>query len=147
MINTTSNTSSSLTTSPSYIPIQNISHLIPIKSSKDNYILWKSLWTPVLESFELESFVQDDAEVLPKVITAINTAGVSVPSMNLDYLTWCKKDQQLLIWLNATISESLLFDVVGSPSSHALWTTLGNRFSAISRSHFLQLKSRLQTIK
>lgn len=125
------------------LPIQNITHLIPIKLTKDNYILWKSLWTPVLESFELDSFVADESAAPTKILTTVNAAGVSVPSINPEYQSWRKKDQQLLIWLNATISESLLSYVIGAPSSYVLWTSLSNMFAAISRSRVLHLKSRL----
>lgn len=45
------------------------------------------------------------------------------------------------------ISEYVLSYVFGAPTTYTLWTTLASHFSAISRSHVLQLKSRLQRIK
>lgn len=91
-----------------FLRIQNITHLIPVKLTKDNYILWKSLWTPVLECFDLDSFITDESDVPQKILNTVNIARVSVPTINPEYQAWRKKDQQLLIWLNATISELLL---------------------------------------
>ncbi|KAF6168658.1 hypothetical protein GIB67_005270 [Kingdonia uniflora] len=140
--------SSSVTTSSSpTMAISNIANLVLIKLNKDNYVLQKSLWLPILRSFNLLSLV-DVSNVLPsEFITTIDDSKLSVLNSNPNFTDWARRDQTPLIWLNATIFESLLVYVVRLPTSEILWRTLEKRFSTISRSHVMQLKSRLQSIK
>ncbi|KAF6170817.1 hypothetical protein GIB67_015769 [Kingdonia uniflora] len=141
-----SSSSVTISSSPT-MAISNIANLAPIKLNKYNYVLWKSLWLPILYSFNLLSLV-DGSNVLPsEFITTSDDSGLSVLNSNPNFTDWARRDQILLIWLNATISENLLVYVVGLPTSEILWRTLERRFSTISRSHVMQLKSRLQPIK
>ncbi|KAL5717462.1 non-specific serine/threonine protein kinase [Ranunculus cassubicifolius] len=52
-----------------------------------------------------------------------------------------------MMWLNATISESYLPYVIGIGSARELWIALERRFAQLSRTHVLQLRSRLQSLR
>ncbi|XP_034213029.1 uncharacterized protein LOC117625604 [Prunus dulcis] len=67
--------------------------------------------------------------------------------VNPEFLHWFKKDQTCKIWIHSSLSESILPYIVGSSTSQDLWLTLEKRFAAITRSHLLQLKARIQNPK
>lgn len=122
----------------------NITHYVPIKLHKDNYIVWKTLFDPVLKTFGLSGYV-DGSIVCPEQF--VRDTPRSGPIVNPQYLEWMKNDQLIMIWINGTVSEDLLPYVVGFSSSYALWTNLAKRFATISHSHVIQLKTQLQQIK
>lgn len=65
---------------------------------------------------------------------------------NPAFTHWTKKDLTFKIWINSALSDSVLPYTIGATSSPDLWLNLEKRFAALTRSHLLQLKARLQTI-
>ncbi|CAB4314430.1 unnamed protein product [Prunus armeniaca] len=65
--------------------------------------------------------------------------------LNLAYELWHEKDQNLIIWLNSTLSDDLIHFTVGITSAHELWQILEKRFAGVSRSHIHKLQSCLQS--
>ncbi|KAL5713022.1 hypothetical protein ACHQM5_015139 [Ranunculus cassubicifolius] len=128
------------------VKIHNISSLVPVKLTSENYILWQALWLPILRGYDLLKYVDNSQHPPPETIQ-IQVNGLSVNTPNPEFQTWVQNDQLLLIWLNATISEPLLSYVVGFPTAQSLWNTIENRFATISRSHVLQLRTRLQMLR
>lgn len=66
---------------------------------------------------------------------------------NPKFLHWVQQDQNVLCWINATLSESILAHVVGLSSAQDVWVALERRFASFSRSYIIRLKTQLQTIK
>ena len=58
---------------------------------------------------------------------------------------WYEKDQNILIWLNSTLSEDLIPFTFGVTSSRELWVALEQRFGGVSVAHIHQLRSRLHS--
>ncbi|GAV59675.1 UBN2_3 domain-containing protein, partial [Cephalotus follicularis] len=85
------------------IIISKIVNLIPIKLSRSNYLLWKSLFEPILQGHKLMHYI--DSSIPPPLST------------HPTYASWYEKDQMLLSWINATLSESTLPYIVGANSS------------------------------
>lgn len=56
----------------------------------------------------------------PQYIVLTGKDGLIVTTLNLEYETWQLKDQTILIWLNATISDSLLSYVIGFSTSRVV---------------------------
>ncbi|XP_008224448.1 PREDICTED: uncharacterized protein LOC103331900 [Prunus mume] len=135
-----SSSSSSLSTfSASAIPSHHIATLIPVKLNRDNYLLWKSLFTPILQNADLYGLLDGSDQCPPQFLPTLES--------NPAYPTWVARDRTCKIWLHAAISESVLPYTVGCSSAQSLWDNLEKRFSAITRSHILQLKGQLQTLK
>jgi hypothetical protein len=61
---------------------------------------------PILESHELIGFV-DGSEPCPSKFIDDNPEDSS-HSLNPDYILWNKKDQCVLSWINATLSDKVL---------------------------------------
>lgn len=139
---TSSSSSSFSSTSPSFV-ISNISHLISIKLDSTNFLLWKSLFRPVLRSHRLEGFIDGTKPAPPPETTSSDGKLVS----NLAYFEWFERDQTLLSWINATLSESTLPYIVGMNTGKDAWDSLERRYASLSSSHIIELKKRLQHIK
>ncbi|GAV82466.1 UBN2_3 domain-containing protein [Cephalotus follicularis] len=59
------------------------------------------------------------------------------------YISWYEKDQMLLSWINATLSESALPYIVGVTSSKDAWTVLNRRYASLNPSRVMALKRQL----
>lgn len=66
---------------------------------------------------------------------------------NPQYLAWIQQDQNVLCWINATLSPTVLAHVACLKTTRDAWIALEKRFTSLSRSHIIQLKTQLQSIK
>lgn len=121
------------TTSPPSLVISNISNLVSIKLDAGNYLMWKSLFEPILRGHKLMGFVDGSTPAPPK----------DSPSFN----EWYERDQMLLSWINATLSTSALPYVVGIKSAKEAWDVLARRYASITSSHVMALRKQLHRIK
>ncbi|KAF6165986.1 hypothetical protein GIB67_012883 [Kingdonia uniflora] len=135
---------SSLNNNTTFI-ISNISQPVSIKLDRHNYLLWKSQFMSVLKGHGLVDFV-DGTHPCPNEFLP-NLEGKETAAVNPKYTKWHRQDQNLLSWINATLSETVLPYVVGLPTSEIVWATLDRRFSALSRSHIMQLKDQIHSVK
>lgn len=138
---------SSAASSPSYPPVaaQNISSLVPVKLSQENYLLWKELFLPVLQSYDMLSIIDGSEPCPPQYLTTQEDSLTS--TTNPAFVQWIKRDRHCKIWINSSLYENILLYTVGSSTSRELWLTLEKRFSATTRSHLLQLKAKIQNPK
>ena len=67
--------------------------------------------------------------------------------MNLDFLIWKSKEKALLAFISSILSPFVLALTVGCAFAMEVWKVLENRFSSVSRSHFMNLKSELHNLK
>ena len=67
--------------------------------------------------------------------------------MNLDFLIWKSKEKALLAFISSILSPFVLALTVGCAFAMEVWKVLENRFSSVSRSHFMNLKSELHDLK
>ncbi|KAK2666005.1 hypothetical protein Ddye_004579 [Dipteronia dyeriana] len=87
--------------------------LMEKKKASENYLLWKSLFIPILLNSDLYSLLDGSDPCLPKTLS----------------------------------TDFVLPYTVGCVTVKTLWDTLDKLFVAITRSHILQLKGQLQTLK
>ncbi|KAB5519935.1 hypothetical protein DKX38_024254 [Salix brachista] len=123
----------------------NINHLISVKLDGSNYLGWVSQFLPVLRSNDLLSIV-DGSETCPSKFL-VDTNGQPTSKLDPNFVLWTKKDQYILSWLNATLSESILPTVFGLNTSKEVWDLLAHRFAAQNRSRITHLKRQLQNLQ
>jgi hypothetical protein len=99
--NSYGSSSSSSTTCP-FIP--NFTQFILVKLDSSNYLMWQSQVLHVLCSNDLLGIVDGTESCPPKLLT--DEEGQS--TLNPKYTIWNKKDQFILSWINATLSENVL---------------------------------------
>ncbi|KAJ0077218.1 hypothetical protein Patl1_35259 [Pistacia atlantica] len=105
-------------------PLPNITPLVSVKLDESNYLNWTTQFTPVLRSHDLLGIV-DGSELCPPKF-AIDSEGKTTSDMTTDYMVWQKKDQFILAWINATLTEKVLSTVYGQNTSRRVWTTIAN---------------------
>ncbi|KAM1941804.1 hypothetical protein ACFX13_029341 [Malus domestica] len=133
---------SSSISSISSITVQNISCMVPTKLKRDNYLVWKALFAPIFRRYKLTGKV-DGSEVYPPSYV-LDASGHNIP--NPAFEIWYEKDQNILIWLNSTLSEDIIPFTVGVTSARDLWLNLEHRFGGVSAAHIHQLRSRLHSV-
>ncbi|KAF8377256.1 hypothetical protein HHK36_030631 [Tetracentron sinense] len=126
------------------ISISSILNLVSIKLNPTNYLLWKSQFVPLLGSQNLLGYV--DGTILPpsKLLPASNN---ETPQPNPLFEKWNQTDQLLLSWINATLSEEVLCEVVGLNTAQEVWSTLANTYAQRSKAREYQLRHQLQICK
>ncbi|KAL5731291.1 hypothetical protein ACHQM5_004036 [Ranunculus cassubicifolius] len=138
---------SSSTSLPQTLSHINIHHYVPIKLKKDNFVIWQTLFNTVFKSTDTLPIIDGTSLCPPPTIASTFSTGQITTQPNPSYKDWIHRDQTVLLWLQARISDEYLPYVVGFPSSRDLWISLDKRFAALSRSHILHLKNRLQTMR
>ncbi|OMO89784.1 Integrase, catalytic core [Corchorus capsularis] len=143
-MSTSQNSSSAL---PTLSVIQNITYLVSIKLDRTNFLLWHSQLLPVLKSQDLLKYVDGSFPAPPVSIKDPADKDGSSTIANPQFVTWTRIDQMLLGWINATLSESILAQVVGLDTSHKVWSNLHSLFSMQSTARVMQLRSQLQNLQ
>ncbi|CAN6694851.1 unnamed protein product [Malus baccata var. baccata] len=128
----------------SSITIQNIGSLVPIKLTTTNYLTWNALFVPIFRRYNLTGIVDGLVVAPPKFLR--DSTGNRTSTVNPEFVTWYENDQNILIWINSTLSDSLIPYTVGVSSSRELWSKLESRLASASQSHIHELRSRLRTI-
>ncbi|KAJ8625636.1 hypothetical protein MRB53_034166 [Persea americana] len=119
--------SSSSTVTPNFV-LSNIANLVPIKLDSTNFLLWKSLFRPILRSHQLEHFIDGSKPIpSPEIISANGET-----SPNHVFSVWFERDQTLLSWINATLSAFALPYIVGKETAKDAWETLEHRHDPVS---------------
>jgi transposase InsO family protein len=122
----------------------NITSLVSLKLDGPNFISWTTQFLPALRAHDLLGIV-DGSEACPSEFT-LDATGKPTEVRNPDFLVWQKKDQFILAWINATLTERILSTVYGMNTAQQVWASLSNRFTPKSRTGISHLKRQLQTL-
>ncbi|CAN6706229.1 unnamed protein product [Malus baccata var. baccata] len=139
------NPNSSNSSLVSSISIQNISCMVPTKLKKDNYLAWRTLFAPIFRRYKLTGIIDGSEKCPPPFLSDHSGATSAIPNPNFEI--WYEKDQNILLWLNSTLSEDLILFTVGVTSSRELWQNLEQRFGGVTAAHIHQLRSRLHALQ
>jgi hypothetical protein len=127
--------------SPTLLPFNTMIHMVTIKLSSSNYLLWKSQLLPLLESQSLLGHV-DGTLVLPPPFDPPTSQ-----TPNPKHLAWKATDQRLLSLLLSSLTEEAMAEAIGLSTSREVWTALENTFSHRSKAREICLKDDLQLMK
>lgn len=127
------------------ISISNIASLISIKLDRDNYLLWKSQFVPILRTNLLLKYVDGSASYPDQFLCDEDMKPITI--VNPDYELWIEQDSLVLLWINATLTVPVLQRVVGLQSATEVWQRLETLQHIQSRSRILQLKQQFQNLK
>ena len=127
--------------SSTILPFNTMIHMVTIKLSSSNYLLWKSQLLPLLESQGLLGHVDGSVELPPPFDPPTSQ------TPNTKHLAWKAIDQRLLSLLISSLTEEAMVEAVGLPTFHEVWTTLENTFSYRSKAREICLKDDRQLMK
>ena len=120
------------------------SHLpdISIKLASNNYLLWKAQVLPVLRGYGLLGYVKDEVPCLESTIIGENGELQTNPAA----AKLLRTDQLILGWINSSLSDGPLSQVINSESSHDAWQVLETLYGTHTRDRIQQIKSELQSL-
>ncbi|KAJ0963639.1 hypothetical protein J5N97_028761 [Dioscorea zingiberensis] len=142
-MSTSSSTTNISSNAPSagLLPTPSVHHLIDVKLTRNNYLLWKVQFLPYLRSQQFLGYVDGTIVCPSKTITQATTEGATqVPNP-----TWLQQDQLVLSVLLSSLSEEVLSQVLFLSTSFDVWTTLERMFSSQSRARIMQIRLELST--
>ena len=84
-----------------YPVTQNIANFVSLRLTSTNFLLWKTQMLNILESYDLQGFINGDTTSPPQFITVDETE----PQQNPAFLKWRRSDRLVKGWLTATLSE------------------------------------------
>jgi hypothetical protein len=123
-----------------------VHHLITIKLTRDNYLLWKAQIVPYLKGQNLFGFIDGTQNPLPQFLP-LTTTEPSQPGLNPDFHLWQSQDQLILSAIISSLSENILAYVVKCFTSYEVWTTLERMFTTHSRARSMNIHYQLATLK
>ncbi|KAJ0972283.1 hypothetical protein J5N97_020242 [Dioscorea zingiberensis] len=128
------------------LPTPSFGHLINVKLTRENYLLWKAQFMPYLRSQQLLGYVDSSTACPAKIITeTTESRATQVP--NQGYQTWLQQDHMVLSALLSSLSEEVLSQVLFLSISHEVWQTLERMFSSQSKARIMQIQLQLSTIQ
>ncbi|GAY61458.1 hypothetical protein CUMW_210150, partial [Citrus unshiu] len=101
----------------------NISNFVSLKLTQNNYMLWKTQISGLIESQDMGEFV------LKSIVEAEASTTKQDYVMNYDYTMWRRLDRLLRGWIVGTLSEEVLGLAVRIEISAAVWKALSEYFA------------------
>ncbi|KAL6191884.1 hypothetical protein ACLB2K_038273 [Fragaria x ananassa] len=135
----------SSSSSPTFLPPP-APQLMPIQLTENNYILWKSLFIPVLKAYNMLNHAEGREQCPPQILTTDEDEKENSRE-NPAYTIWIQRDQMFLTWINASLSPKLLRYTRECTSGRALWMHLEDVLSKSAEAHVLGLKARFQNLE
>ncbi|KAJ9545242.1 hypothetical protein OSB04_024949 [Centaurea solstitialis] len=139
MATNSSPSSSTISSSNISNPLSSLSHLVSIKLSNDNYLLWRAQMLPYLYGQKLFGFI-DGSIPSPTQFLQDGTT-------NPEFITWFQQDQLLLSIIISSLSESIVGQILHYRSSSAVWYALETLFTAKSQARVIQIHTQVTTLK
>ena len=128
--------------SPS-LPLNTMVHMLTIKLTFSNYLLWRHQFIPLLTNQDLFGFLDGSVRApSPKVIGSDGAMQV-----NPSYTSWLNTDQTILSLLYFSLTKESMSEVLGLSHAHEAWTILEASFSHRSKTRELQLNDELQLMQ
>ena len=110
---------------------------VPIKLTRDNFLLWKTQLLPILNCNDLAYILAQDPPISTAATSADNVTETPV------YQAWRKKDQHVLSILVFSLSETIIPCVVGKTTAKEAWEALNKHCSSSNPSRIMHLHNRL----
>ncbi|RVW68246.1 Retrovirus-related Pol polyprotein from transposon RE1 [Vitis vinifera] len=125
------------------LPLNTMVHMLTIKLTSSNYLLWRNQFIPLLTSQDLLGFLDGSVPAPSPKVTGFN----GTTQMNSAYISWLTTDQTLLSLLYSSLTEESMGEILGLSHAHEALTTLEASFSHKSKTRELQLKDELQLMQ
>ena len=132
------------TASPSTTSLTTIHHLITIKLTCDNYLVWKAPIVPSLRG-NISMAISTEPHLLHLELSWLD--GATQALQNPEFQHWHLQDQMILSAIISYLSEKILAHVVKFTTSWDAWKALECMFTSQSRPRTMQIHYQLATLK
>ncbi|KAM0027867.1 putative RNA-directed DNA polymerase [Helianthus debilis subsp. tardiflorus] len=118
------------------------SHMMHMKLSSSNYLVWREQMLLVLSLHKLSDHVSGSATPPSATITVSEK---SVP--NPDAVTWSDNDQKAVLFIKSSLTEEAAAEVLGLKTAQDIWTALEHAYSNASVERIHSLRDSLRLLK
>nr|XP_028948057.1 uncharacterized protein LOC114820895 [Malus domestica] len=80
--------------------------MVPIKLTTTNYLTWRALFALIFRWYNLTEFIDGTIAAPSKFF--LDASGNRTATLNPQYVAWYENDQNILIWINSTLSDALI---------------------------------------
>lgn len=108
-------------------------HMLTIKLTSSNYLLWRTQFFPLLTSLDLFGYL--DGNIRAPYPTIPGSDGT--PQPNVAYASWLTTDPTMRSLLCSSLTEQSMSEVLCVRDAHEAWTTFDASFSHKSKTHEL----------
>nr|XP_045083716.1 uncharacterized protein LOC123493752 [Aegilops tauschii subsp. strangulata] len=122
-------------------------HLVMVKLSADNYLLWRAQVLPLMRSHYLEGYVDGTLPCPPAMVPVPSAASGSVMVSNPAHRRWIAQDQAILGAIQSSLTPSVAGMVVFAATSRDAWATLDSSFSSQSLARSSAIRNQLGEVK
>ncbi|KAH0776743.1 hypothetical protein KY290_008154 [Solanum tuberosum] len=114
-------------------PAPNLAHQLPVKLTSSNFLLWKTQFMPMIYACGLNHHIDGTTQTPTQFLDDTNT------NPNPEYTIWLRQDQLVLSWIVASVSESILPQLVGAATARVAWDKLVASYASGSRPYIHKL--------
>nr|KYP72170.1 hypothetical protein KK1_004754 [Cajanus cajan]KYP72182.1 hypothetical protein KK1_004768 [Cajanus cajan] len=115
--------------------------MISSKLDETNFLIWRQQVEPVIKAHRLQHFV-----VCPKnPLRFLNETDRDAGKLNPEYIAWEQQDQILMLWLQSSLSPTILSRVLGSNHLYQVWDKIHDYFHKQTRARARQLRTELRS--
>ena len=125
------------------LPYSTLVHMLTIKLTPLNYLLWRNQVETLLRSQNLFGFV--DGSSTPENSPDQDAAAQEKAAASL--AAWNAQDQQLLSLLLSSLSEEAMTEVLGCTTTQTVWNVLEVAYVHHSKAREIQMKDALQSLR
>ncbi|KAH7656943.1 Photosystem I PsaK reaction centre protein [Dioscorea alata] len=113
------------------LPTPAFGHLITVKLTRENYLLWKAQVLPYLRSQQLLGYIDGSVARPAETIAQIAQEGEVTTVQNPAFTRWLQQDQMVLSALLSSLSNEVLAQVLFLTTSKEVWRALEQMFSYV----------------
>ncbi|CAH9137250.1 unnamed protein product, partial [Cuscuta epithymum] len=126
--------------SEALLPFATLVHMITIKLTSSNYLLWRNQVETLLESQNLFGYINGSIPS-PTISTS------PTPDEQKLLAAWKTQDKRLVSLLLSSLTEEAMSQTLGCTTSAQVWAALASAFSLSSKSREIQLRDELQQLR
>jgi hypothetical protein len=124
-----------------------LTHLITVRLTPDNYLYWRAQILPLLRSRHLDGFIDGSTPCPPHTAATYTAEGTRVAVANPLYRAWVAQDQAIVSALQSSLTEGVAELVLFANSAQDIWSTLEHNFSQQSIARSTALRRQLSECK
>lgn len=133
----------------SSLSLNTLLHLLIIKHSSCNYLLWRNRILPLLSFQKLTGHIDGTLTAPPRTITPTTSSVVVslAPIPNSDFIKWQENDKKALLIVQSSLTEEAMAEVLCLPTTFDVRTTLENAYSQDFVERVQTLRDSLRQLK
>ncbi|CAN6462901.1 unnamed protein product [Victoria cruziana] len=128
-----------------------LSQLITNKLTHDNYLIWKRQIVPFIRGRGLYGHLDGRCPAPSPMLLQETVEGdgkiITYEVSNPEYDKWVEKDQTLIAYITATLSERILQTIPNDTTALDLWVLLASSYAQVLEARILQLKWQFQSLR